>query len=186
MRLHNKASFTIRKHVVTTAGAPEHLGGYLTGSTTISYTNNVASADTIDDSASLFITKGFKKGDVITVTGSTSNDGDYTIDSLTAGVITLLDGVVLTTEVAGDSTTISAATRYPQDVDDGVKVAVRADSGNTGDVYVGSSSTDALSSSNTNQPLSPDSVTSMQVKDLRAIWVDANTSGDSVRYQFES
>lgn len=67
--------------------------------------------DTILDSGNGFVTAGFKAGDLITVSGSTSNDGNYTIDTggVAAGVLTLIGGDSLTAEVAGDNVTIFAA-----------------------------------------------------------------------------
>jgi hypothetical protein len=76
--------------------------------TTIAFVDGGAGADTITDSGSAFVTTGYKAGDLITVSGSTSNDGNYTIVSLVAGTITLATGV-LTAEAAGDSVTIRVA-----------------------------------------------------------------------------
>ena len=76
--------------------------------TTIAFVDGGAGADTITDSGSGFLTAGYKATDLITVSGSTSNDGDYTIVSLVAGTITLATGV-LTAEGAGDNVTIFGA-----------------------------------------------------------------------------
>jgi hypothetical protein len=67
--------------------------------------------DTITDSGNGFVTSGFKAGDLITVSGSTSNDGNYTIDTggVAAGTLTLIGGDSLTAEAAGDDVTIFAA-----------------------------------------------------------------------------
>lgn len=75
---------------------------------TIAFVDGGAGADTITDSGSGFLTALFKAGDLITVSGSTSNDGDYTIVSVVAGTITLATGV-LTAEGAGDNVTIFVA-----------------------------------------------------------------------------
>jgi len=75
---------------------------------TIAFNDNGASADTITDSGAGFVTAGFVAGDKITVSGSTSNDGDYTIDTVVAGTITLIATDSLTTEIAGDTVTIVA------------------------------------------------------------------------------
>jgi len=181
MRLTNKASFNVRKHTVTTAGTPEHLGGYIVAAT-ISFATNV-----ITDSGSGFVAKGFKTGDTITVSGASNaaNNDTFTNVTVAAGTITLDSGVVLTTESASATITISEIDRVTQDVDDGVSVAIRANPTNTGYVYVGNSATNALPASNNNQPLWLNSVCKMQIKDLRAIWVDAANSGDSVIYQYE-
>jgi hypothetical protein len=47
---------------------------------------------TITDSASGFVTAGFKAGQSLIIEGSTSNDGVYTIKTVAAGTITLEDG----------------------------------------------------------------------------------------------
>jgi len=75
---------------------------------TISFTHNAESADTISDSGNGFVTAGFVEGDKITITGDSENNGDYTIDSVVAGTITLISTDTLTTEIAGDSVTIIA------------------------------------------------------------------------------
>jgi hypothetical protein len=69
-----------------------------------------ANPDTIDDSASGF--GSFQAGQAIYVTGSTSNDGTYTIATAAAGTLTLQTADDLATEAAGDSVTITAMS-YP-------------------------------------------------------------------------
>lgn len=63
-------------------------------------------AATITDSASQFLVAGFAAGDILHVTGSTANNRNFTIGSVTAGVITLIMTDVLTSEVAGPAITI--------------------------------------------------------------------------------
>lgn len=74
---------------------------------TIAFNDNSPAADTITDSASGFIAAGFSSGDKFSVAGSTSNDASYTIDTLTAGVITLIATDALTDEVAGNLITLT-------------------------------------------------------------------------------
>ena len=62
--------------------------------------------DTITDSGNGFVIAGFQVGDRITVTGSTSNNGTYTVAGVTAGTITLADSDQLMAESAGASVTI--------------------------------------------------------------------------------
>lgn len=64
--------------------------------------------DTILDSGSGFEDAGFKEDGVITVSGSASNDGTYTIASggVAAGALTLVGGDSLTPEAAGELVTI--------------------------------------------------------------------------------
>ena len=61
---------------------------------------------TITDSGSKFVTDGFKAGDTIIIEGSTSNDGQYIIDTVAAGVITLTSAYDLTSEAAISGTAI--------------------------------------------------------------------------------
>lgn len=74
--------------------------------TTISFADT--DPDTILDSGSGFIDAGFKPG-VITVVGSVSNDGTYTIDTdgVVDGTLTLVAGDALTPESAGALVTIT-------------------------------------------------------------------------------
>jgi len=78
---------------------------YVTG-TTYSFTSEPSGNDTISDTGSGFVTAGFAVGDEIVVSGSTSNDGTYTITAVAAGVITLADDDTLTNEAAGDTVII--------------------------------------------------------------------------------
>ena len=93
MRLTNLNGIQTIRKVVTTSGTPEMLSpNYI--ATTIAFVNNWTVAtpitkDTITDSASQFLVQGFSAGDIITISGSTSNDGEYEIYSVTAGTITL-------------------------------------------------------------------------------------------------
>ncbi len=54
-----------------------------------------------------FVTLGFEAGETLTVLGSTSNDGTYTIATVGANTITLAGGDALTAEIAGDSVRLS-------------------------------------------------------------------------------
>ena len=76
--------------------------------TTIAFVDGGASEDTITDSSSNFVEEGFVAGDSITIAGSTSNDGTYTIITVVAGTINVATAS-LTAEAAGDSVTITAA-----------------------------------------------------------------------------
>jgi hypothetical protein len=60
--------------------------------------------DTLTHDLNGFVTAGFVAGDTISISGSTSNDGEYTIDAggVAAGTITLIAGDSLTAEIAGD------------------------------------------------------------------------------------
>jgi hypothetical protein len=57
--------------------------------------------DTITDSGSGFVTTGFAAGDIIAVSGSSKNDGIYTVATVVAGTITLIATDELTAEAAG-------------------------------------------------------------------------------------
>jgi hypothetical protein len=55
-----------------------------------------------------FVTDGFVQGSIITVSGSTVNDGVYTVASVGVGSMTLIPSEGLTAEVAGASITITS------------------------------------------------------------------------------
>jgi hypothetical protein len=78
---------------------------YLSG-TTYAFVNGGAAKDSITDSANGFVTAGFSVGDDIIVSGSTSNDGQYTVSDVEAGVLTLTADDELTNEDAGDTVVI--------------------------------------------------------------------------------
>lgn len=72
-------------------------------------TFNNANPDTITDSASGM--GSFTAGEIL-ISGSSNNDGTYTVDTATAGTLTLQSSDSLTAEAAGNSITITAIT-YP-------------------------------------------------------------------------
>jgi hypothetical protein len=86
-----------------------HLQG-ITGA----FVDGGASADTITDSGSGFITAGFAPGQVLFCTGATTSANDTAvtgavIQGVAAGTITLLTGIVNTAEAFAAATIISAA-----------------------------------------------------------------------------
>lgn len=82
--------------------------GVLTAKTTISFVAGTPGsvAPTILDSASGFLVAGFAAGDTLNVTGSMGNSRQYTIGTVTAGVITLVMTDILVTEAVGQTITI--------------------------------------------------------------------------------
>lgn len=68
--------------------------------------------DTITDSGNEFVDAGFVAHQRITIAGSTSNDGAYTIASVTDGVITLISTDSLTAEAAGDVVTVTTGGNF--------------------------------------------------------------------------
>ena len=71
---------------------------------------NDAGPDTITDSANGF--GSFQDGQQILVSGSTSNDGTWTVNTAVAGTLTLQSADEVTAEALGESITITAIT-YP-------------------------------------------------------------------------
>lgn len=63
-------------------------------------------APTITDTNNNFVAAGFAAGDTLSVVGSTANSKNFTIGSVTAGVITLIMSDVLTAEAAGPAITL--------------------------------------------------------------------------------
>lgn len=66
------------------------------------------SPSTITDSNNGFVAAGFTAGQKISVTGSDDNTGTWTINTVTAGTITLESDEVLVSEIAGERITIAA------------------------------------------------------------------------------
>lgn len=97
-----------------TSGAPSSINPFVTQNDTTNKATKTATTisftapSTISDSGSGFVTAGFYIGQTITVTGSASNNGTYTITNVTAGVITVSQTSIVN-EIAGASVTISAA-----------------------------------------------------------------------------
>lgn len=86
--------------------------GYLIGikvtGTDIAFVDGGAGEDTITQVAAKFLEIDLRVGDIITVTGSTLNDGNYTILSVVAGTINVATGS-LSEEAAEASVTISSS-----------------------------------------------------------------------------
>lgn len=82
--------------------------GVLTATPLMSFVagDGVNIAPTILDFASRFLDAQFAAGDILSVTGSTGNSSNFTIGSVTAGVITLIMSDVLVTEAAGPAITL--------------------------------------------------------------------------------
>ena len=93
----------------------------ITGSSTLTFAENTPSADTIADSGNGFVTAGFKPDMIITVTNTSSNDGAYVIDTVTAGLITL----ILSDDLADESPatgTLTAAVGWQDFLGPGISV----------------------------------------------------------------
>lgn len=73
-----------------------------------------SSPPTIVDSGSAFITNQFRAGMTIKLSGSTADDGNYTIESVAAGTLTLDAGETMTGEDAGNSITITELNPFYQ------------------------------------------------------------------------
>lgn len=84
-------------------------GGVIVTAATISFEENGTTADTISDSGSGF--GDYADGDVIKVSGSTSNDGVYLIATATAAALTLDSSETLSDEAAAATVTVQGG-RY--------------------------------------------------------------------------
>lgn len=72
--------------------------GVTSSSSTHNFNDNGGSDDTITRSSGSYITDGMEAGDTIRVSGTTYNDGEYTIKSIAALTITLETGSLAQTE----------------------------------------------------------------------------------------
>ena len=179
-RLTNLSTPYVFRFQVTTSGTPEQLT-VKRRAATIAFNENTASADTITDSGNGFVVAGFQAGDTITVAGSASNDGTYTIGSVVAGTITLIAANDLAAELAGATVTLTA----PKTVPDGISVVVKARNANTGIISVGYSSATALNTATSSFTLDNNESVSLQVENINQIWLDTSVSGETVEVIFE-
>lgn len=188
MRLINLNSLETYRKKVTASGTPQVLSPqYVT--TTLTFTNNgsTPARDTITDSASQFLVQGFRAGDKIDITGSTSNNLQFEIYSVTASTITVTAIGKMTDETASTSTTIDRT--HGREVPDGVGVVIRALPTNTGTITLAPTSARAL---NTNTSvydshfrLTADESVTLNIKNLKNVWMDATVSGEGVMIGFE-
>ena len=185
-RFLNTGQIKTKQRLVAATGVPCHLVGHIIG-TGIAFVNGDTGAstrDTITDSGTGFVTEKFVADEEITVSGTTNNDGDYEIYSVTAGTITLKSYGALVDEAAGSSFTITSKTGFP--VPDGVTVCMKAMTGNTANIYVGGSSTEAVNTGSSYFLLRPGEAVEYQVSNLNAIWIDVTTNDDGVEITLES
>ena len=166
--------------LVTSAGTPEQLT-VKRRATTIAFNENTPDSDTITDSGNGFLVAGFQAGDQITVSGSASNDGTYTIASVVAGTITLLARNDLATEGAGATVILTA----PKAVPDGVGVTIKAMYANTGTIRIADSSAKALNTTTGGFGLRNNESVGLQVENTNNVWLDATVSGEGVEVVFE-
>jgi len=179
-RLTNLATPFTFQFLIIAAGTPEQLS-VKRRATTIAFNENTEAADTITDSANGFLVAGFQPGDTITATGSVSNDGTYTIATVTAGTITLLNRDDLTTEAAGATVKIIA----PKAVPDGVAVTIKAMYANTGTIRIADSSAKALNTTTGGFGLRNNESVGIQVENINNLWLDTTVSGEGVEVIFE-
>ncbi len=91
----------------------------VSGTTKIAFVHSASAADTITDADGGFVTAGFKAGDMILVTNSVSNDGEYWVVTVVAGTLTLHTKSVLTTEAASAvAITITTVTHFEEEYED--------------------------------------------------------------------
>lgn len=179
-RTNNLGTLLTFRFSVTASGTPEQLT-VKRRAATIGFSENNASADTITDSGNGFLTAGFQPGDQITVSGSASNDGTYTIATVAAGTITLLGRNDLTTEAAAATVTLTA----PKSIPAGIVLNLKANKSNTGDITVGYSSATALNTAGASVILDANESIGLQVDSTDIVWLDSTVSGETVEVWFE-
>lgn len=94
--------------VASSTGTTLTKQGVLAAKTTIAFVvgNGSTVNATVTDSANGFLTAGFAAGDTLYVSGSVSNNRNFTIASVTAGTIKLIMSDILVAEAAGASVTL--------------------------------------------------------------------------------
>jgi hypothetical protein len=164
---------TYSKEIKAT-GTPERVIPWIQD-TSIAFTND--NPDTITDSNSNFLKRGFASGMKIAVSGSTSNDGNYTIDTVVAGTITLVAGDSLTVEAASATVTIQpVGGSLP--IPDGKKVVIAADKDNTGQLYLGNNANNADKASVAAFELDATESVELYIKDINLLWFDGDGNGE--------
>ena len=172
---------------VTTAGTAEKLG-LKQIATTIAFNASAQKVtdvsggskmlDTITDSAKAFFTAGFRTGDQITVSGAqnAANNASFVIYDIIAdgGTIILTANGVLTTEVAGNSVTITSPVTVPE----GISLTIHAYKSNTQKIYVGSGKLNAQG--HQCFTFSAGDTVFLQVVRSDIIWLDADVSAEGV------
>lgn len=78
---------------------------------------------------------------------------------------------------------VQLETEYP--VPDGIAVMIKASPGNSGNVFIGGTQTEAQTSGQ-RYTLKPNETVELQITNLNLIWVDTATSGDGVEYILET
>jgi len=187
MRLTNLLTVESIRKVVTAAGTPEILSPRQIA-TTIAFVSGAGTGakDTLTDSGNGFLNEGFRAGDIIDISGSTSNNIQAEIFSVAAGTITLTESGILTAEDAGDTVTINSL--HGIQVPDGVKVVIKAEDDNTGNITVAENAAKALNSNLayfSHYTLSKGQSIELYIKNLNRIWLDATVNGDGVLVIFE-
>ena len=94
---------------------PEYLNNHFLN-LNLKYTASTLSFDTltITDSAEQFIEEGFVDDMDIYVFTSDSNDGHYTLDTVAAGTMSIVDDHTFTIEAAGDASPIIYQVQFPK------------------------------------------------------------------------
>ena len=166
---------------VTTSGTPEQLLVKRGAVTTIAFNDNSADADTITDSGNGFLIAGFQPEDRLTVSGSSSNDGTFIVETVTAGTITLRTNEVLTTEAASASITLTA----PKAVTQGAAVVIKASNSNSGNIIIADSSAKALNTTTGGFILQKNESVELQIDNISVLWLDCTINGETVEVLFE-
>ena len=184
-RLSNLPQLVAYQKTLIAGGTPEPVMPHISG-TTIAFNN--ANPDTITDSGSNFIKKGFQPEMTVTVTGATNsaNNNTFTVDTVVAGTLTLSTDAVLTAESAGATVTIQCV--YP--VPDGIEIVLKAKDANAGIIYYANSSAKADKNSGSpgngfNNTLKNNESIKLQMDNLSRLWYDG-TTGEGIEVCFEA
>lgn len=104
--------------------------------TDIAFVDGGVGEDTITQVSAGFISAGFVAGDVITISGSDSNDGDYIIISVVAGTINVATGS-LTEEEASANVTITSIGYPTGNIEQNIRLTVSIDGEDVTDSLIG-------------------------------------------------
>lgn len=153
-----------------------------TTSNQISFNENSPSQDTITrgDGGS-FITDGFLPGGAVTVSGSASNNGTYTISNVTTSTLTLSASDDLTNEVAGNNVTLTGTSDvYPnEDANRNLILDTGEDANSDGELTPPNSASGAVPTSVTTEENGVATFDLIYLK-AHAAWIETEITADAM------
>ena len=94
---------------------------YVSEVSNIAFVHSASAGDTITDGNNQFVIEGFEAGDMVRVSGSISNDGEYLLSAVVLGSLTLHNREVLTNEgISARNITFTTVTPFEEEYQDAI------------------------------------------------------------------